>query len=130
MAPKFAQKMQKAKAVTKAKAGAKAKSTAKAAAKAAAKADAPMPAASAAPSEAATPPVTLVPVKQEPDAQTSGEEVSKADQSGFLVMAKRSKDPNVQEALKAYQTMDRFDKNKAAPWTKHIQKFLKHTIWK
>ena len=121
---KFVQKA-KAKSAAKAMPAAKAR-----AAKAAAKAKAPMPEhAPAGPtSQAATPPVTMVPMKQEPGTQSTGEEVSKADQSGFLVMAKSNKDPNVQEALKAYQTMDRFDKNKAAPWTNHFPKFLNHTI--
>ena len=47
--------------------------------------------------------------------------VSKADRSTFLVMAKRSKDPNVQQALAEYQALDRFDERKSniiALWKK------------
>ena len=47
--------------------------------------------------------------------------VSKADRSTFLVMAKRSKDPNIQQALQEYQALDRFDERKSniiALWKK------------
>ena len=47
--------------------------------------------------------------------------MTKADRSTFLVMAKRSKDPNIIEALQEYQALDRFDEKKStiiALWKK------------
>ena len=47
--------------------------------------------------------------------------ITKKDRSAFIVMAKRSKDPNVMEAYSRYAALDRFDEKKqsiVALWKK------------
>ena len=63
----------------------------------------------------------LVALSSKQEGNFFGPEVTKADRSTFLVMAKRSKDPNIQQALLEYQALDRFDEKKSniiALWKK------------
>ena len=63
----------------------------------------------------------LIPANVKQEDNLFDSEVTKADRSTFLVMAKRSKDPNIIEALQEYQALDRFDEKKStiiALWKK------------